>query len=71
MEKLKNTILLTSYSGDKTLILLNNVDYFQEHYSPEYESINTLVKFKSGEILYLQEYIEDINNTINKTIWTI
>ncbi|MFA5586244.1 MAG: hypothetical protein WDA02_06815 [Saccharofermentanales bacterium] len=65
MEKLKNTILLTSYSGDKTLILLNNVDYFQEHYSPEYESISTMVKFKSGEIIYVQEYIEEINNNIN------
>lgn len=65
MEKLKNTILLTSYSGDKTLILLNNVDYFQEHYSPEHESINTMVKFKSGEIIYVQEYIEEINNNIN------
>jgi glutathione synthase/RimK-type ligase-like ATP-grasp enzyme len=65
MEKLKNTILLTSYSGDKTLILLNNVDYFQEHYSPEHESISTMVKFKSGEIIYVQEYIEEINNNIN------
>jgi len=65
MEKLKNRILLTSYSGDKTLILLNSVDYFQEHYAPENESINTMVKFKSGEIIYVQEYIEEINNNIN------